>query len=452
MNALDQYIQLFLDHRQEIDSHAPAALNSRRDEALSTLKAMGRLPERGDEGFEKVSLNDMFAPDYGINITRLPFDHKGSHGIHGCDIPNVGTVAVTVVNDMVTTPAGPIPGGVEVMPLAEAFAKYPNLAKRRVAPADNAIVALNDLLVQDGLYIRVPRGVAMTRPVQILSIFNTSQPLMALRRVIVDVEDGASATIIACDHPRSAEVDYLSCRVVELNLGEGARLDFNDLEEASRRSSRASVIAATQQRDSSLSVSSVTLDGGVTRNEYYVRHTGPGCYSNLSGVVIAGGAQVVDNATYIVHDQEHCTSEQLFKYVLFDSAQGAFEGLVDVARNARFTDARQSNRNLLVSPSARMHAMPQLVINCDEVKASHGSATGELDSEAMFYMRSRGIPAAEARMMLINAFMAEGLDKITHEPLRQTLRVLVDKRLRGCSDKCDNCSIEALPKPPVVSD
>lgn len=455
MNALQQYIDLFEANRATIDSHAPEALNARRPAALDTLRRLGRLPERGDEGYEKVSLNDMFAPDYGINIARVPFAAGGRTGVHGCDIPNVGTVAVTVVNDEFHGPSDSlIPGGVEVMSLAKAASLHPDrfAADNSIAPADNAIVALNNLLVQDGVYVRVPRNVAMVKPVQILSIFNTSQPLMGVRRIVIDVEDNASATIIACDHPRTAEVDYLSCRVVEIRLGANARLDFNDLEEATPRCSRASVIAARQGADSHLSINSVTLDGGVTRNEYHVAHDGTGCHTSLSGLVVAGGAQVVDNATFLVHDHEHCSSEQLFKYALFDSAQGAFEGLVNVEHGARFTDARQSNRNLLVSPAARMHAMPQLIIDCDEVKASHGSATGELDADALFYMRSRGIPEAEARMLLINAFMTEGLDKISHEPLRQTLRVLLDKRLRGCTAQCDSCSFETLAKPPVVAD
>lgn len=442
MNALDQYITLFRDNRATVEAHAPAALNARRDSALAVLERLGHLPRRGDEGYEAVSLEDMYAPDYGVNIARVPFVTGPRMGVHGCDIPNVGTVAVTVVND--TFAGGEfrgLPEGVEVISLARAAEIHPDRfgPDASVAPRDNALVALNDLLVQDGVYIRVPRGVSLPRPVQILSIFNASQPMMGVRRIVVDIEDGASATVMACDHPRSAEVAYLASRVVEIRLGRDASLDFNDLEESTSRCSRSSVLAARQGAGSSLSVSSVTINCGVTRNEYHIGYDGDNCRTSIGGIVVAGGEQVVDNASFILHDTERCSSDQLFKYALFDSARCAFEGLVDVAHGARFTDARQSNRNLLMSPAARMHAMPQLVIDCDDVKASHGSATGRLDEEALFYMRSRGIPLAEARMMLINAFMAEGLDKVTHEPLRQTLRMLLDRRLRGCTGGCDSC-------------
>ena len=440
MNSLNQYLQFFEANRAVIDSHAPAAMNSRRDAALATLHRLGRLPRRGDEGYEVVSLEDMYAPDYGINIARVPFGEGGKSGVHGCDIPNVGTISASVVNDsFVDDYHRALPEGVELMSLARAAEKYPDCLSRSAAPADNAVVALNDLLLQDGVYIRVHRGVSLPKPIQILSLFNASMPLMGVRRIVIDVEDNASAIVIACDHPRTTEVDYLACRVVDIHLGRGASLDFNDLEEATARCSRSSVIAAVQDADSDLHISSITLDSGVTRNEYYVSHRGDGCHSTVNGIVIAGGTQVVDNASYVIHDHEHCTSDQLFKYALFDSAQGGFEGLVNVRHGARFTDAAQSNRNLLVSPTARMHAMPQLVIDCDDVKASHGSATGQLNADALFYMQSRGIPADEARMILINAFMAEGLEKIRHEPLRSTLLMLLDRRLRGCTDSCSAC-------------
>lgn len=448
VNALTQYIELFESQRAVIESHAPAALNMGRQAALETLQRAGRLPERGDEGYAKISLNDMFAPDYGINITRVPFA-ADARAAYSCDIPSVGMLSAMLVNDaFVVTPAleKGLPDGVEVMSLARAAEIYPDLVADRVAPGDNVIAALNSLFVQDGVFIRIRAGVRLDRPIQILSLFNASQPLMAARRTRIVVEPGASASVLVCDHPRVHDVDYLSCRVIEATVAEGASLDFYDLEESTPRTRRASVFAADQAEGSSLNVCSIFLNGGMTRNEFYPRYHGQRCTTRLGGMVIGGGAQIIDNATYVDHIYPRCVSDQLFKYALFDSAQGSFEGMVRVDERAQFTEARQSNRNLLASPDARMHAMPQLVIYCDEVKASHGSATGQLDENALFYMRSRGIPEREARMMLINAFMTDVLDSITLEPLRDRLRHLVDKRLRGCGSHCDNCSIESLRK------
>ena len=236
-------------------------------------------------------------------------------------------------------------------------------------------------------------------------------------------------------------IDYLSCRVIEASLGRGATLNVYELEEATANSHRASVFVAEQGRDSKLNVTTIALNGGKRRNEFHTRHLDENCTTSLNGMVIAADEQVVDNATFVMHDKPRCNSDQLFKYALFDNAQGAFEGLVTVTANACFTDAHQSNRNLLVSPTAQMHTMPQLIINCDEVKASHGATTGQLDEKALFYMRSRGIPEEEARMMLINAFMADVLEHIEIESLRERLRHLVDRRLRGCSAVCSNLSL-----------
>ncbi len=443
-NSLLQYLELFDTSRAVIDANAPQALNDRREEAAAALRRVGRLPGRGDEGFEKTSLNDMFAPDYGINISRIDFK-TAAPAEFGCDVPNVGAYAAMIVNDEfipVGNLASRLPEGVEMISLAEAARIYPDLFSEKIADIDNPVVALNTLFVQDGVFIRVRRGVRLDRPLQILSVFNTSMPLMAARRVLIHVEDGAHATVLMCDHPRVHDVDYLSCRVVEAVVGRDASLDFYDLEESTPLTRRASVFASTQAEGARLNVCSIYLNGGMTRNEFYPRHLGEHCDTRLGGLAIGGGAQIVDNATFICHRYPRCNSDQLFKYALFDSAQGAFEGLVTVEAGAEFTEAHQTNRNLLASPDARMHTMPQLIINCDEVKASHGAATGQLDEDALFYMRSRGIPVDEARMMLINAFMTDVLEAISLEPLRERLRHLVDKRLRGCGTSCSTCHMK----------
>lgn len=448
MSAINQYLDLYRQHAAVICRHAPAALNARREAAFRVLEALPRLPKVGDEGFEAVSLEDMFAPDYGINITRRQFDANPAE-LQGCDLPNAGTFAAMVVNDAFVADdklAGRLPAGVEVMSLIGAAAKYPDAVARSVAPEANPVAALNSLLLQDGVYIRVARNVVVDKPIQILSTFNTSEPLLAARRIVVDMEPDAQATVLLCDHPRSRQADYLSCRVVEVRLAENAKLDFYDLEESTDRSRRASVFAAEQQAYSVLNTVGITLSTASTRNEFHVSHRGPGAETHLGGMVIAGGSEVVDNATFVEHSTPRCTSRQLFKYAMFDQSHGAFEGLVTVLPQAVFTDAQQTNRNLLASPTAKMNAMPQLIIDCDEVKASHGATTGQLDEAALFYMQQRGIPQAEARMMLINAFMDEVLQRINHEPVRERLRHLVDRRLRGCSAVCSNCSIDSLRK------
>lgn len=440
MNSLQQYIDIYKSQRHVIESHSSDALNRRRQKALEELEKAGDLPQKGSEGYEKTDLRAMYAPDYGLNLTRVSFTaDKGDMSL--CELPS-GRVAAVIVNDTLAQPAGhvaPLPAGVEVMSLAKAAKEHPQWFETEIADNKNPLVALNDLLVQDGVYVRIAPGTVVEQPIQILSIFTTRQPFMAVRRVVIESGAGSRATIMLCDHPRVHNVEYLNSRVVEINLGEGASLDIYDLEEATSTTSRTSALYADQGAGSQLQVLSVFLNGGRTRNEFRPRHRGEHCKTRISGMVIGGDNQIIDNATYLTHTYPRCHSDQLFKYALFGESQGAFEGEVTVDPGAVFTETHQTDRNLLASPKARMYAMPQLIINCDEVKASHGAATGQLDEKALFYMRSRGIPEEEARMMLIEAFMTDVLDTITHEPLRERLRHLVDRRLRGCESVCAGC-------------
>ena len=443
MNALDQYIDLYTQYGEALRAHSPEALNRPRAAALDTLRRLGRLPKRGDEGYQLTDVEAMLAPDMGVNVMRVA-PAADPRGEVACALPGLGSLNALLVNDTFVAGRGladALPAGVEVMSLARAAELYPDDVMPGVAPAGEAAVALNSLLVQDGVYIRVAPGVRLDTPIQVLGIFSAASPVLAVRRVRISMGDGASASVLMCDHPRRQQAYTASSRVVECTLGRGAALDCYDLEESGPGTGRISVFAARQDADSRLSLTSAFLSGGCTRNEVYVSHTAPGCHTALGGMVIAGAGQQVDNSTRIVHSQPHCTSEQLFKYALFDDACGAFGGIVTVDHGAVHTDARQTNRNLLASPSARMYAQPQLIINCDEVKASHGATTGRLDDDALFYMRSRGIPEAEARMMLTNAFLTDVLDSIGIEALRERLRHLVDKRLRGCGTSCDKCNL-----------
>ncbi len=159
----------------------------------------------------------------------------------------------------------------------------------------------------------------------------------------------------------------------------------------------------------------------------------------LAGMVIGSGKMHVDNDSDIRHMAPRCHSNQLFKYVLDEESKGAFEGSIFVAPGARFTEAYQSNRNILASTTAKMHCKPQLEIYNDDVKCSHGATTGQLDTDALFYMRSRGIPESEARTMLMQAFMVDVIDTVHISGLRERLLHLVDRRFSGTLGDCAGC-------------
>lgn len=445
MSALSQYIELFDSHRATIEAKSAEVMNLCRQDARNRLEGK-RLPQKGTEGYEKTSIEDMFAPDFGVNINRvnIPVDVSLSFK---CDVPNMSTIMAFVVNDSFvpsSTLHNKMPQGVIIDSLAKVATENPQLVGRyynQLADNDNEAVALNTMLAQDGVMIYVPRGVVMERPIQLVNIFNSAAPLMGVRRLVIVVEEGAKAQLLICDHTQNSEYRYLSSQVIEAFVGQNASLDIYDIEESSDTTSRYSQLYARQERDSRVIVNGVTLTGGVTRNDYHIELVGDNCTSTLGGMAIGSGHQHIDNNSDVRHLSAHCNSNQQFKYVLDEESTGAFEGAIYVAPGAQFTEAYQSNRNLLASKSARMHTKPQLEIYNDEVKCSHGATTGQLDADALFYMRSRGIPEQEARTMLMQAFMVDVIDMVKMEGLRDRLRHLVEKRFYGQQASCADCGV-----------
>lgn len=443
MASLKQYTDLFRQERVALDANAPEALNAGRDRAMAFLEAAGRLPERSDEGYEKTSVEEMFAPDLGVNVNRVNFPVNVAESFR-CDVPNITTLLAVVVNDRFVPTATllkNLPEGVTVCSLRDADSALLDRWLGNVAGKDDAALAFNSLLLQDGVLIHVAKGVKLSKAIQIVDIFSGQTPLFAPRRVLLVAEEGAEVSVLKCDHTQTRDVEFGSSEVIEIMAGEGAKVDWYDLEESTPQTARWCQFRCRQEAHSSLNICAATLTNGKTRNEYLIEIVGERCETFLSGMAIGLGEQHIDNSSCLVHRSDRSHSDQLFKYVLDDNASGAFEGLIEDSHGARFNEAYQSNRNLLASTGARMHTKPQLLIYNDDVKCSHGATTGQLDSAALFYMRSRGIPLAEARKMLMQAFMVDVVDKIRLENLRDRLRHLLELRFSGnCGDAaCATC-------------
>lgn len=449
MDPLAQYIQLYQAEAETLCDHSPELFNRLRPQALERL-CHDRMPQLGDEKYPGISPSDMFAPDYGVNLRRVVFPVDASTTFR-CGVPNVSTIMAFVVNDSFRPSSSLqrcLPQGVTVMSLAQAAQADPQGIGRRLgrlADETQAAVALNTLLLQDGVYIRVDRDVQCERPIQIVNIFNAIAPVMASRRILIDMAPGSKASVLVCDHSQTpdghADVPYLANQVTEIYLDEGASLDFYEMEESSATTSRMAHLYATQATGSSLTVNGSTLMGGNTCNVYTVEIPGDNTQTRLAGMVTAADSQRVTSITDVRHHGRGGSSDQIFKYILDGESTGGFYGTITVDEGATHTSSNQTNRNLLASTSARMYTRPQLEIYCDEVKCSHGATTGQLDAQALFYMRSRGIPLAEARMMLMQAFMADVIDTVDIPALKTRLQQLIEARLSGRRTLCGECHI-----------
>ncbi len=422
-----------------IHEHSSDVMNSVRDEAFERFMSSG-FPTRKVERYKYTDIQQLFAPDYGLNLNRLtiPVD---PYNAFRCDVPNLSTSLYFVVNDVFyqdEKPKGHLPAGVIIGSLKDfaTSAYYNQLAGK----ANDATTDLNTMLAQDGLYVYVPKNVKVDRAIQVINILRSDVDLMVNRRVLIVLEEGAELKMLFCDHAAD-DKNFLATQVIEAYVGANASLDLYCLEETHHKNVRVSNVYIDQQRDSRVNHNVITLHNGVTRNKLDLTFSGEGAECQCYGCVIADKHQHVDNNTLITHKVPHCTSNELYKYVLDDKAVGAFAGRVLVEHGAQKTTSQMTNQNLTASKEARMYTQPMLEIYADDVKCAHGSTVGQLNDAALFYMRQRGISLEEAKVLLQNAFINEVIDKMQLEPLRDRLHYLVEKRFRGELNKCKGCQL-----------
>jgi Fe-S cluster assembly protein SufD len=341
-------------------------------------------------------------------------------------------------------PHKPLPKGVIVCALRDAAINHPDFVSRyygKFAQTDkDALVALNTMLVEDGLFVYVPRGVVVDRTLQIVNILRADVDLMVNRRVLIVAEESAQVRLLFCDHAVD-DRNFLATQVMEVFAGPNSNIELYELEETHVKSKRFANLSIHQEVDSHVTHDSLTLHNGLTRNTTEVRLLGHGAEINLFGGVIADKQQHVDNNTLIDHVAEGCQSNELYKYVLDEQSVGAFAGKVLVRPGAQKTVSQETNANLCATREARMYSQPMLEIYADDVKCNHGSTVGQLNDAALFYMQQRGIPYPEARLLLEFAFMGEVIDNIKLDSLRDRLHYLVEKRFRGELNKCEGCRL-----------
>ena len=452
-----QYIELYEQSRELICEHSSAVMNAVRDEAFREFSASG-FPTRKVERYKYTDINELFAPDFGVNLNRFDIP-VNPYDAFRCDVPNLSTSLYFVVNDMFYTKALPkshLPEGVIIGSLKD-FATtthYHQLA----AKDHDAVTNLNTMLAQDGLYVYVPKGVVVDRAIQVINILKSpnNRPstdntglrpssfvlprMMVNRRVLIILEEGAELKMLFCDHTAD-DCHFLATQVIEAFVGENASLDLYCMEETHAKNVRVSNVYIDQQANSRVNHNVITLHNGITRNKLDLTFSGEGAECDCYGCVIADKHQHVDNNTLITHKVPHCTSNELYKYVLDEQSTGAFAGRVLVEQGAQKTSSQMTNQNLTATKEARMYTQPMLEIYADDVKCAHGSTVGQLNDAALFYMRQRGIPLEEARLLLQNAFINEVIDKMKLEPLRDRLHYLVEKRFRGELSKCEGCKL-----------
>lgn len=434
----------FREEEAAINAGSPDAINALRKRALQDFITQG-IPTRKTENYKYTHLQKAFALEYKFHHRR---DLEAFHleAPFKCGIPQIQTHMATIRNGwFYPEQKQALPASVKLESLATAAEHYPEIFAKyygmQADTASDALVALNTMLAKDGFFLYVPRNVKIEEPIQIVNLLQGNRNAYVTQRNLIVVEPGAEVTLIICDHTLN-EHQYLNNNVTELFVGENGVARCYMIQNQHNNAVSVNSVYAHQERDAQVHTHTVSLHGGLIRNNLKVVLDGENGEANLYGMAFLDRKQHVDNFTQIVHAKPHCQSNQLYKNVLDDEATGAFSGRINVRRDAQKTNAFQRNNNLLLTDKAQMQTKPQLIIEADDVKCSHGATIGQMDEEALFYLRSRGIEDKQARLMMMNAFSYEVVQNIVVEPLRDRINELVEKRLSGDLGRCHECAYQ----------
>jgi Fe-S cluster assembly protein SufD len=403
------------------------------------------IPDTKNEEYKYTNLITVLNNNYNYNLNPQKRNLK-INDIFKCDVPELNADILILLNGHYYSEKEIIKekaNGIIIGSLSAAANKYPNIINKYLNQNQNntdSLVALNKAFSTDGIFIYIPENITLTQPIQIINIAMADEDLMIQHRNMIIIDKNSKAEIIICDHTLSPK-KFLTNQVLEIFAAENSQLSVTRLQNEHLGAVQISHSFISQGKSSKVTFNNITLHGGLVRNNIFVSLDGENSENYTNGLYFLDKGQHVDNYVFVEHKKPYCTSNQLFKGILDDYSTGAFTGKILVYRDAQKTLAYQSNKNILLSDDTKIDSRPQLEIYADDVKCSHGSAVGQMDENAMFYLQSRGISQKEARFMLLSGFSNEVIKQIEAEPLRLRVNDLIEKRLRGELSRCNNCEI-----------
>jgi Fe-S cluster assembly protein SufD len=435
ISSAERLVSLFEKSRETLNQGSSPLLNRMREVSVKRFAQVG-IPDFKNEDYKYTNLKPAFEKSYKQELIR----ENGVidlNVVFSKNIPQLDAHLVFLVNGWFyngNNPAAELPKGVVLGSLEQIANEKPELLQdylnRQAALSNDPFVALNTAFAKDGFFLYIPKGVAIEKPIQVINLLSSDENLMATQRNLIIAEAAAQVKVLVCDYTLTP-TSFLYNSVTEVFSGEDSLVDIYTIQNQNNQATSINSTFFRQERNSVLNTGAFSLHAGLVRNNLKIVLNGDHVEANALGVSLTDKKQHVDNFVLINHDKPNCTSNQLFKNILDDESTGAFAGRIHVARDAQQTNAFQRNNNVLLSDKARMQTKPQLIIDADDVKCSHGATVGQIDEDALFFLRSRGIGEKEARTMLMNAFAHEAIQKITIEPLRERLSELIEKRFNG---------------------
>jgi Fe-S cluster assembly protein SufD len=428
-----QSVARYLDQFAQVEARAKSSgqewLLPVRREAMDRFAALG-FPTTRDEDWRFTNLSPIaqtaFRPA-DVTACKVDVDALEPFAFAGLTAPRV--VLVNGRYAPALSALAGLPKGVRVQSLAQAMTADRALLEGHLARyADfqqDTFSALNTALMEDGAFIQIPRGTVVEQPIHVLYVSVPGAEPMAMHpRTLIVAGENSQASVVE-DYVSLGDGITFSNGLTEMVVGDGSVLDHYLIERESPQAYSVCTLRSQQGRSSNLTSHTLLLGGALVRRNIHPILAGEGGECLINGLFMAKGRQHMDNFMWVEHLSPRCDSRQLYKGVLDDQARGVFHGRIVVHKDAQKTDAKQTNMNLLLSEEAQIDTKPQLEIYADDVKCTHGATVGQIDDDAIFYLRARGIPEASAKALLLFAFAGEVLQRMKVEPVRRHLEELV---------------------------
>lgn len=428
MTSAPQTLDWIRDGQRGLGTRAPEWLTLHRRDALEHFEATG-FPTTREESWRFTNVGPIAATAFDLASPEA----EGAEALAAANEIRDSAATAVVVNgcfDETLSAYGALPLGVVVEGLANSLEADGSSARDIALELDITglpFAALNAAFLEDGVHILIPEGAVLSAPIQVvIATLPGERPAMAHPRLVIEARAQSHATIVLSFVGEGAQ-PYLSNVVTQVRVDGGAVLELITDQRESAAAFHLHHLHAVCGEGGILHSRAVSLGGKIVRNDLSAVLDGEGAHATLDGVYLADGTDLVDNHTSIDHAVAHCTSHELYKGILGGQARAVFNGRILVRPDAQKTDAKQTNRALLLSDDAQINSNPQLEIFADDVKCTHGAAVGQLDEEAIFYLQARGLTPAQARDMLLHAFAGEVLGEISVPELR----IALEHRLFG---------------------
>lgn len=431
---------------EKTSTRVPAEDNEKvsqwRGEGLRDFLKKG-LPGKKEENWRHHPVGQLLEKEYHLQLQPDPY--QPVENFFKCKVENIGTNMFTTLNGWYVHDHSPLtifPNGIIIGSLAAAIRQFPDLVLPRLMKNDShrkdSLVSLNQAFFNDGLFLYIPDNSKVEQPVQLVNLVNSPDNLFLTSRNLIIVGKNSSVSFIQCNDSLHFGKTFID-NVTEIFLEEQSALNYCKMDNKDPDSILIDHIITHQKGHSRFSSNMITFNAGYVRNDLSVNLNQPFADTRLYGLYLVDKEQYVDNQVHVNHAVRDCTSYQLYKGITDNKAISNFNGHILVEKDAQHTVAFQTNNNITMTDEAQVMTKPFLEIYADDVQCSHGATVGQLNEDALFYLRTRGICERNARMLLMYAFANEVIANVEIEGLRHRLTDMVKMRLSGELHLCDQC-------------